>query len=185
MACTTNTSNCNCKKVPCGCEQGIHAAPPCATGTPACPNPEPCAETWSDCCVIHNGDSFSYVDKVVPFVVNQGERLCDILQRYFSYVECPPTATATPYGLKSKVVTATTINIGWTPLALADTYEVFYTPASVIAFVSAGIVPQNTSPNLTITGLSPNTTYYVKVIARYNSINSCSSVSLIIKTLVS
>ena len=203
MACSTNTSNCNCKKTPCGCEQGINAAPPCATGAPDCPNPEPCAETFSDCCIIHNGDSFTYlfprgpavaqaaggaidlgpgpIVEAAPFTILQGERLCDTWQKFIAYYECGKGA---PYGLKSKVITSTTINVAWTPLDGVDNYQVFYSPVSSISWTSAGIVTPNTTPNLTITGLTPNTTYYVNVVPTTANVAGCPSVSLILTTLV-
>lgn len=211
MACSTNTSNCNCKKVPCGCEQGINAAPPCATGAPSCPNPEPCAETFSDCCIIHNGDSFTYVQNLtaVPaqeavdpgpiidgpkvntgFTILQGERLCDTWQRFISFYYCQNSISSNleiPYGLKSKAITSTSITIGWTPTTSATSYDVYYTGASSGIFINAGNVLQNTNPSFTITGLSADKTYYVYVVANYTSGDfgetSCPSVSLILTTL--
>ena len=199
---TTNCSKCDCAKAQCGCDdRGLTTNPPCATGTPACPNPEPCAETWSDCCVIHNGDSFTYLFPPAPnvaeaaggaidlglgpivektgFTILQGERMCDTWQRFIAYYEC---GTGAPYGLKSKVITSTTINVAWTPLDGVDSYEVFYSLVSPISWTSAGIVMQNTTPNLTITGLTPNTTYYVNVIATTANVAGCASVSLILTT---
>ena len=189
MSCST--PNCNCKKTPCGCEQGIPSAPFC--GAPTCPNPEPCAETWRDCCVIHNGDSFAYVvpEAITPgpqFTILQGERMCDTWQRFIAYYFCGEDNT-TVYGLKSTNITSTSLTVAWTPLPSINQlqyYNVYYCPvsASPLTFVSAGTVPyNNTTPSLTITGLTPNTSYYVNVVVTDGVDKACSSVSLILTTL--
>jgi hypothetical protein len=188
MSCSPSNPNCNCKKVPCGCESSISVAPPCSVGTAACPNPEPCAETWSDCCVIHNGDSFAYVTPGEPsvpgFVVYQGERFCDTLQRFMSYYECGSSSLVpTPYGLKSNVITSTTINISWTALSNVASYKVYIAPLTTLTFTLLGNVTANTTPNITATGLIPNRSYYIYVVAVDGSDNtSCPSVSLILTT---
>ncbi len=181
MSCPT----CKCTKAPCGCEdQALTTGSPCVA--PTCPNPEPCAETWSDCCVIHNGDSYTYIPKGLTeaptFDILQGERMCDTWQRFLAYYECSPTAVPAPYGLKSKSITSTTINVAWTPVSAATSYEVWYSLTGTISWVSAGTVNQNTTPNFTITGLTPNTTYYVHVVATDGVEESCRSVSLILTT---
>lgn len=203
---TTNCSKCDCAKAQCGCDdRGLTTNPPCATGTPACPNPEPCAETWSDCCVIHNGDSFTYLNPgeiAIPlnekvnavndvkqplpekagFAIFQGERLCDTWQRFIAYYECGFTGVETPYGLKSKSITSTTLTIGWTPTELGEAYQVFIAPASTATFTYVDTVNQSTNPQITITGLTPNTTYFVCVKAIADRVLSCASVSLILTT---
>lgn len=182
----------NCQNNNCGCKDaGLTTPAPCYA--PTCPNPEPCAETWSDCCTIHNGDAFAYVltgEVLNPgpqFTVYQGERLCDTWQRFISYYFCE-TQDNIVYGLKSKNITSTSLTIAWTPLTLANTdeYEVFYCPvsASPLTFISAGTVAyNNTTPNLTITGLAPNTSYYVYVVVNKPATFPCPSVSLILTTL--
>lgn len=185
---TTNCSKCDCAKAQCGCDdRGLTTNPPCATGTPACPNPEPCAETWSDCCVIHNGDSFVWVSDeptiTPPFPILQGERLCDTWQRFLAYYNCGDDPTTVPYGLKSTNITASTITVAWTPVTAAVVnYEVFIAPVTTGIFVSAGTVTPSTMPSLTITGLTANTSYYVKVIANNPPDKRCASVSLILTT---
>ena len=204
MSCSATTPNCNCKKTPCGCENAISVAPPCSVGTNACPNPEPCAETWSDCCVVHNGDTFTYIsaDQTVPadanaegpipvpvrtgFTTFQGERWCDTWQRFIVYYECRGDSL-TPYGLKSNTITTTTINISWYAVTNATDYEIWVAPVSTSVFSLAGSIVANTTPNYTITGLSPNTSYYVYV-RTYDAngdIYSCASVSLILTTKIS
>jgi len=185
MAC--NNKNCGCK------DTGMTTPFPCYT--PPCPNPEPCAETWSDCCVIHNGDSFAYVqyiETVNPgprFTILEGERLCDTWQRFIAFSFCGLDAKIV-YGLKHTNITTTSLTIAWTPLTgltSSEYYEVFYSPVTTpLAFISAGTVPyNNTTPSLSINGLTPNTTYYVNIVVDGGTGTPCPSVSLILTTLPS
>lgn len=195
MSCPT----CKCTKAPCGCEdQALTTGSPCVA--PTCPNPEPCAETFSDCCIIHNGDSFTYLNPEVQppavnvaeaafgpnpvpektyFTILQGERMCDTWQKFLAYYEC---GSPVVYGLKSKSITSTTINIAWTPLTEAVSYTVYIAPVSTVIWTSPGVVTQNTTPNFTITGLTPNTSYYVCVAYNTEVSQGCASVSLILTT---
>jgi len=201
----TNCSKCDCAKSQCGCDdRGLTTNPPCTTGAPTCPNPEPCAETWSDCCVIHNGDSITYnypeaapaiaagekaVDAIgaalvtTGFTILQGERMCDTWQRFIVYYECGGILAYIISGLKSTNITSTTITIAWTPLTVnIDNYVVQMAPVSTNVFVDVDIVLQNTSPSLTITGLTPNTSYYIRVVPIIEGNPECASVSLILTT---
>lgn len=180
--------NCNkCKSAPCGCEdKGLTTPPACAQNTVDCPNPEPCAETFSDCCIIHNNDAFVYITETddLTFSVLQGERLCDTLQRLTTAVfgSCE-AGTSYIYGLKSTVVTSSTINVVWTPVPLADSYTVYYATVAGMIWSNSGLITANTSPTYTITGLNTNTPYYVYVTYTIDGKESCRSVSLIITTL--
>jgi hypothetical protein len=65
-----------CKTKKCGCiDTGLVTQPPCIHDTPECPNPDPCSETFSDCCVVHDGDGIADLN------IQTGDRLCDILQK--------------------------------------------------------------------------------------------------------
>jgi hypothetical protein len=184
----TNCSKCDCAKSQCGCDdRGLTTNPPCTTGTPTCPNPEPCAETWSDCCVIHNGDSITYnnegPDKPLGFTILQGERMCDTWQKLIAYFTCRGDVSQIIYGLKSTNITSTTITIAWTPLTVnINNYVVQMAPVSTGVFVNVSTVSQSTSPSLTITGLTPNTSYYIRVAPIIGGLEKCPSVSLIITT---
>jgi hypothetical protein len=185
---TTNCSKCNCAKAQCGCED-IGLTTNIACGAPTCPNPEPCAETWSDCCVIHNGDSFTWVPDIPdpdapPFSILQGERMCDTWQKFLAYYNCGQDPASIPYGLKSTNITSTTLTIAWTPITAVTVaaYEVYIAPVSTGIFALAGTTPQSTTPTFTVTGLTPNTSYYIKIIAGNPPDKRCASVSLILTT---
>lgn len=180
--------NCNkCKSAPCGCEdKGLTTPPACAQNTVDCPNPEPCAETFSDCCIIHNNDSYVYITDAndLTFSVLEGERLCDTLQKLIAtiYGSCDFDLPYI-YGLKSTVVTSSTINVVWTPITSVDYYTVYYSTVATISWSNSGPINPSTSPTHTITGLTPNTPYYVYVTYTIGGKESCRSVSLIITTL--
>lgn len=180
MAC--NNKNCGCQ------DTGLTTPFPCSS--PPCPNPEPCSETFSDCCIIHNGDSFTWIvdeplpGSTPPFFILQGERLCDTWQRFLAYYNCGSDPTTVPYGLKSTSITASTITVAWTPVtAPVVSYIVKIAPVSTGTFTVAGTVTPSSSPSITITGLTANTSYYVKVIANNPPDKRCESVSLILTTL--
>lgn len=66
----------NCKTKKCGClDVGLTTPSPCPHDQYECPNPEPCAETFSDCCIIHDGDGIADLN------IQTGDRVCDIWQK--------------------------------------------------------------------------------------------------------
>lgn len=66
----------SCKTKKCGCiDTGLTTPTPCAHDTIECPVPDPCAETFSDCCVVHNGDGIAELN------IQTGDRICDIWQK--------------------------------------------------------------------------------------------------------
>jgi hypothetical protein len=178
----SNCKKCKCVTSLCGCED--IALTTNLNCLPVCPNPEPCAETFSDCCIIHNNDAFVYITDTddLSFSILQGERLCDTLQRLTIEVfgKC---SVPYVYGLKSTSITSSTINVVWTPVPLADSYTVYYATVAGMSWSNSGPITASTSPTYTITGLSSNTPYYVYVTVTIDGVESCRSVSLIITTL--
>jgi len=68
------SKNCN-HTVPCGCDDvGLTTNPPCASGTPECPTPDLCPETFCAGCVVYCGDS------ILDLGINQGDRMDKVLQ---------------------------------------------------------------------------------------------------------
>lgn len=161
---------CNCKTLPCGCEdQGLHTGSPCAINTPYCPNPEPCPETFSDCCIIHNGDTiYSGANNPTQlFPIAQGERLCDILQKMVIWLEDPAGVIGdcpAVIGIKSMAITSTSIQVVWSTSAGAVNYTVGYTTnPGVVAWTNSASLSSSTT-SYTITGLTANTTYFIRVV---------------------
>jgi hypothetical protein len=99
------------------------------------------------------------------------------------YINCKSAVLPFPYGVKSNTITSTTINVSWYQLIDVEGYKVYISPATNPAtWTLAGTVINNTTPNLTITGLTPNTSYYVYVQTYIDDVVSCPSVTLILTT---
>lgn len=103
----------HCKTKKCGClDTGLTTQPPCAHDTPECPNPDPCSETFSDCCIIHDGDGIADLN------IQTGDRVCDIWQKIalaISVAGGPTIESVTTVG-NDLVITMTDGTIFTTPL---------------------------------------------------------------------
>lgn len=65
--------------VPCGCDdQALTGPPPCEQGTPNCPDPDPCPETFRAQCVVWTNDDLQCDSTVLA---TSGDRLPLILER--------------------------------------------------------------------------------------------------------
>lgn len=173
----------DCKsKVPCGCgDAGYTTGPSCAQDTPSCPNPDPCPETFSDQCIVHMGDTIFDLD------IKKGDRMSDVIQKLVLAITgcnalpgaiCPP-----PVGLVSTVITSTAITIAWNPALNATDYQVEYKETTALSWTLAPSIPAVASPVYTITGLTANTEYMVRV-RTLSGVDTgvCPSVTLLIKT---
>lgn len=180
-----------CKNAPCGCEdQGLTTGTPCAQDTPSCPNPDPCAESFSDCCVIHNNDSFFYyIDEFTPngLTINQGDRICEILQKLMIANENPacvdPTNSCNSVvGIQSTAITSTSIAIKWNPAVGATGYILQVKLATDPTFTNTAL--PSTASTASIGGLLPNTDYHIRIatVCTNPPDPDCFSVTLIIKT---
>lgn len=98
-----NCSKCgNNAPITCGCETGIPTPPPCAQGTPTCPDPDPCAETFDSQCIIYTGENIvcndvtivATNDTVADALVNMSSYFCDNTPPQ-SECECLYTAKVT------------------------------------------------------------------------------------------
>ena len=172
-----------CKTKKCGCEdKGLTTPTPCEHDTIDCPTPEPCPETFSDCCVIHNGDS------IVDLNILEGDRICDILQKLTLYITNPTCADpngACPsvIGLKSLEITTTTIKVGWYPTPNATTYQVEYRNVNSLVWLVNPAVVQSLNPVDTIGLLTPGDSYYIRVRTICGvGPSDCRSVTILVKT---
>lgn len=171
---------CKCKNKNCGCNDGALTTPaPCPCDVISCPTPELCSETFSDCCIIHTGDT------IVDIGINKGDRLCDILQKLAILITNPNCAQGTvcssAVGFTSTVITATTLGLYWDAVSDGVGYAVDYREVTNPSWTTLPTVTTNTT---TITGLTPNTQYYVRVktICLAMQTNPCYSVTLSLKT---
>ena len=112
-----NCSKCgNTSPITCGCETGIPTPPPCAQGTPACPDPDPCAETFDSQCIIYTGDDIVCDNTtIVETNTNISEALNSIVD-YFcdtpAPAECLCLYEAKVTLTKTDITTASTIFAG-------------------------------------------------------------------------
>jgi len=99
----------NCEhNVPCGCDDvGFSSPPPCGTGTPECPTPDPCPETFCAGCVVYCGDS------IVDMGINKGDRMDVIIQMLSLYLTNPGCITPVTTGAITSLV-ITTAGLGYT-----------------------------------------------------------------------
>lgn len=102
------SEKCN-HNVPCGCDDvGLTTQAACATGTPECPSPDPCPETFCAGCVVYCGDT------IVDVGINKGDRMDVIMQRLALFLTNPACITPITSGAIT-LLTITTIGAGYTP----------------------------------------------------------------------
>lgn len=102
------SKKCN-HSVPCGCgDEGLTTPTSCATGTPECPSPDPCPETFCAGCVVYCGDS------IVDVGINQGDRMDVIMQRLALFLTNPGCITPLFTGAITTIA-ITTAGAGYTP----------------------------------------------------------------------
>lgn len=177
-------SNSPCKTKKCGCEdQGLRTPTPCIHDTFNCPNPDPCAETFSACCVTFDKDS------IVDVGFNQGDSMCVILQKIALFLTNPncvnPNADCkSVVGLGSMVISPTTIKLGWSPNGIPLNYQVEYKVATATTWIFNPTVA-NTIFTDTIGGLLPNTAYHIRVNSLCSLVSkpsTCYSVTILVTT---
>jgi len=171
----------NCKTKSCGCKDvGLTTPTPCIHDTPECPNPNPCSETFSDECVIHNGPG------IVDLGINEGDSYAEILQLLVLNITNPvcndPNATCkSPLFVQAPVISPTTAQITWQLNGTPTSYTVEYKEASATSWFQNPAVANTVTSDI-IGLLTPDTYYYVRVKALCTSV--CYSVIILIKTKV-
>jgi hypothetical protein len=164
---------CKCEPKYCGCaDQAIHAAPPCGQGTADCPNPEPCAETFSAECIVYTGDSMPELG------ITKGDRIDKVIQAIGMWILNPacqqpfdgnfddqePNDCVGVIDLKTTNITSSSITLSWDPSPTVVTYTVAWAevpnPFTPLVWSS---VTNITSTITTIANLDPDTEYYFKV----------------------
>jgi len=101
-------SKCN-HSVPCGCDDvGLTTQAACNTGTPECPSPDPCPETFCAGCVVYCGDG------IVDIGINKGDRMDVIMQRLALFLTNQGCIAPVFTGAIT-TVSITTAGAGYTP----------------------------------------------------------------------
>lgn len=175
--------SCKCDKKLCGCaDKAQPVAPPCGQDTDYCPQPERCGEVFSANCVVYDGDT------MVDANIFQGDRMDVILQKLVLWITNPTCIDTTgncisPVGFRSTYISQSIVKLTWLPGTGASLYYVEYKLASAPSWT--GLVPvPSTTTEYTITGLLPNSEYYMRVYSACpGSGQLCYSVTLSITTL--
>ncbi len=154
--------NCGCQ-VNCGCGDMVLTTPPsCCAGIPACPNRDPCPETFSAQCLVYTGDTIANLN------IQQGDRVSDIIQRLASLIINPGCAYPTSpcqsvVSFYSTYISATTIKLKWGAVSVATSYQVEYRLTTSPTWILNAAVAVSPTPVDIIGGLLPNSTYFVRV----------------------
>lgn len=137
------------------------------------------------CCVVYNGPTIVDLD---PFIIQTGDTLCNILERYILsqiYFEggCvdPNGSCLATTGLSLGAVTANSITVNWTANPTALNYQL-----SVATSLGGPYTQPNVATTLltdTLIGLTPNTEYYIRVSTACASGGPCNSVTIKVRTL--
>ena len=168
-----------CKSKKCGCEdKGLTTPTPCIHDTFECPNPDPCSETFSSCCVIYDKDT------IVDTGINKGASMCDIIQILSLWATNPlcmdPNAVCkSVLSLFSTIISPTTITVGWAPNGVPASYQLEYKKAVDVSWL-ANPVLANTVFTDTIGGLLPNTAYHIRI--KSTCTTNCYSVTILTTT---
>ena len=164
----------------CGCNDGpFHAPPPCTQGTSYCPNPEPCAETFSADCIIWMGDD------IPTFGIKRGDRLTSILQRliHLTDLDCPLVDGYNPVFLRSTNIWNTSIEIKWDAVIPTITsYQVEYQLVGAMSWTILAVTGLPLYPSALISGLTPNTAYDIRV-GTLHGATTCYSATIRVTTL--
>lgn len=181
--------SCKCEEKLCGCaDKAIPVSPPCGQDVDYCPEPEPCGEVFSTSCIVYTGND------IVDTNINQGDRLDVILQKLSIWLTNPACIDNvgncfSPLGLRTTFISQTIIKISWDPGSGASQYYVQYKPASALTWTTF-LPVASTVEEYTISGLTANTEYYVRVYSSCppvppNAGQICNSVTLSVTTLQS
>lgn len=171
----------SCKKMPCGCDDHpLGTPPPCEIGTVTCPNPDPCAETFSAACVVYTGDS------IVDLGINRGDRLDSILQRIGLFLTNPGCITSgstclAVIDLHSTSIGTSTVVLAWSAVATATNYTVEYKAVGALTWILNPTIAISANPTDTIAGLVTGTEYDIRVNAGC-ALGSCYSLTIRVKT---
>jgi hypothetical protein len=175
MICT----KCKKNKNQCGCVKGISTPAVCTNSLPACPNPDPCSETFNAACIVYMGDD------IVDLDIKKGDRIDKVIQKLVLAITnpgcvLPTTACNAVLGLATTSITSSIIQLSWMVALGAVNYSVEYKEVSSPTWIINPIVGP-TITNDYISGLIPSTEYHIRVNTICASGN-CYSVTLKVKT---
>jgi len=179
----------NCKSQNCGCADTALTNPcsytDCSVGSERCVEIQ-CAE-----CVSYCGTSFQIGDAGAQIVINKGERLDSIIQKFAMILANGLGACSSddlqhdPYNVFAGTITSSTADILWNGIWSNSTginiyYDLQVNPQGWVLANPTPIV--TSSNNFTITNLVAGTAYKVKVVDAGNSA-ACKPIEILFSTL--
>lgn len=180
MAC----SKCGTKTAGCGCSDTAYTTAPQTSCPPntQCPTPEICSEYVNTRCV------YSAQIGILGLGIDPNESMQQILQRLDILLGATPGCADPTSACQSTTlvypveITQTTATFSWEASSTADDYQVEYKLSSAGGWTLLPVQAATEPTQILITGLTANSTYYVRV----NSIcpvGNCYSATLIFNTL--
>lgn len=150
--------NCNRNSTRCGCSDvGLTTpCPSCSASTYTCPDANPCAENFSDNCIIHTGDDI--VLSTIEF--NEGDSASIIFQKLM-ILQAGGVPKSAPIGFKSIAITSSTISLSW--ILQLSTTAIKLSWGTTISMVNTQIDISDNATSYTLSSLSAGTTYYLQV----------------------
>tara|TARA_B110000495_G_C22859740_1_gene501307 strand:+ start:361 stop:894 length:534 start_codon:yes stop_codon:yes gene_type:complete len=176
------TNNCvenNCDNLPCGCSATAytHTCELSNCNTPT----ERCEELVCSNCVSNCYDKFGYVvNGSNEFIVNNGDRLFETLQKMIIATAGGDCFTKAPLGFMTSGISSTSVNLLWSAPDVTGTYTVQFRVAGAATWTDAITGLSATTYNYNITCLTAATDYEFRV---YATSASCPSVTVYASTL--
>lgn len=185
---------CKCEPKSCGCaDKAVAVAPFC--GDFSCPDPEPCAETFSAECIVYTGNDIPQLG------IMKGDRVDHIIQLMSTYLlnqsciepfsdfdnQVASTCLAV-LGLEASNISTTSLTLSWNAPDIisgsVDSYTISFSvvpdPGDPIVWTTVTGL-DSTSYNLT--GLVDGTSYYFMVTTVCDSGGPCNSIVIQATTL--
>ena len=157
----TNCSKCDCAKAQCGCDDiGLTTNPPCATNTPACPNPEPCSETFDSNCVYYTGEDLDCLG------IKTDDTVQEVIQTIAAALEPFFCLDCTTFAVPANAATNIPVNqsLTWNAVQGATSYDVYLgTTSTTLVLVSASQILTTYTPT---TPLLEGIDYYWQIVPK-------------------
>jgi hypothetical protein len=184
---------CDCNKCKpskdCGCNDSALTTPctysDCSVGSERCADVQ-CAE-----CVSYCGTTFEVGNTNTLIKIETGERLDSIVQK-FALILSQGLGVCTsndlhhaPYNVFATNITATSATIQWNNISTnTATFAVQYYDSSVgLPWLSAASGLTNTTLSYSLSSLTANKTYKIRIVSTDSGAATCNSVTIIFTTL--
>lgn len=164
----------------CGCNDT-----PCKGKTTPCPPMIPCDRP--ECEEYHSMQCVAYTGVEIPYLnIKYGDRMDEVVQKLiqaitnFSAADNPGNFCKAVYAIRTGTLTSTSIQLFWTQPDADLSYQVEYKLPDDVDWTS--LEEPVTEDNATITGLDPETFYYIRIRTICNA-GEALSITVVVNTL--